>query len=670
MKQDNIKEFSGQEQLSEEEKQKLLDQLQKLEETEVPESLQPEAVVEKLQKQRRKRRSRQFLGLAAMLALVLGIGAFGMGQQQESDTTGAGDDTEKETLLAEESGKGKERKEQVGNFKLAGSYEELCAAVQSAASRKNFLEGEMFYALTSGTDDAVMETAEESQDYSTTNLQVEGVDEGDIVKNDGDYLYICTEQQVHIVDIRQDNMVKVATIRPEMKGGDRISEIFVEKDRLIIILNIARQETSNKETSNVDSDFAMYDICYMYDPYSETKVLTYDITNRNKPEFLGTISQDGGYKTARKVGDYLYLFTEDTPQAEDPIPVFNQEKATCDCIYYQKGADHRLMVSSMNVENPSAFVDHLVLMDHYGNVYVSNSAIYVYGYEYWEGEKDPGEDWRNTEGYTGITKFSFQDGMLNAESSAKVRGDITDTFAISEKEGKLRVLTTEWKEQSENRLYVFDEQLERIGYLSELAVGEEIYSARYIGDMAYFITYHNTDPLFVVDLSDMTDPKVLGHVKITGFSDYLHPYGDGLLLGIGYETGENGGSWQGVKLVMFDVTDPTQPRVIDSTLVGADYSPATYDYKCVLADSEKNLIGFSGYDNQNGGGRYYLYSWEKDHFSLKMKEVTAQNTLELNRSMYAKDRLFLCMNSDLTVMVRSFDLTNDCETVDRLTINQ
>ena len=668
MKQGNIEEFMGQKYLSEEEKQKLLDQLKGLEETEVPESLQPEAVVGKLQKQRKMRRVKQFAGLAAMLVLGLGIGAFGLGQQQDSDITEAGDDTGKETLLAEESGNGKERKEQVGNFKLAGSYEELYAAIQSTDSRKDFLEGEMSYTLTSGTDDAAMEVMEESQDYSTTNLQVEGVDEGDIVKNDGEYLYICAEQQVYIVDIRQEDMEKVATIRPEMKGGDRITEIFVEKDRLIIILNIAREETSYEDSDSVT--YGTYDVCYMYDPYSETKVLTYDITNRGKPELLGTISQDGGYKTARKVGDYLYLFTEDTPRAEDPIPLFNREKATCDSIYYQKEADHRLMVASMNVENPGTFVDYLVLMDHYGNVYVSNSAIYVYGYEYWEDEKDSGEDWRNTEGYTGITKFSFKDGMLSAESSAKVRGDITDTFAISEREGILRVLTTEWKEKSENRLYVFDEQLERIGYLSELAVGEEIYSARYIGDMAYFITYHNTDPLFVVDLSDVTDPKLLGHVEITGFSDYLHPYGEGLLLGIGYETGENGGDWQGVKLVMFDVTDPAQPKVLDSVLVGADYSPAIYNYKCVLADSEKNLIGFSGYDSRKDGPMFYLYSWEGDHFSLKMKEKTVENGQEPDRSMYANDRLYLCLRSNLTTMVRSFDLKNGCEIIDRLTINQ
>ena len=137
MKQGNIEQFMGQKYLSEEEKQKLLDQLKGLEETEVPESLQPEAVVGKLQKQRKMRRVKQFAGLAAMLVLGLGIGAFDLGQQQDSDITEAGGDTGKETLLAEESGNGKERKEQVGNFKLAGSYEELCAAIQSTDSRKD-----------------------------------------------------------------------------------------------------------------------------------------------------------------------------------------------------------------------------------------------------------------------------------------------------------------------------------------------------------------------------------------------------------------------------------------------------------------------------------------------------------------------------------------------------
>ena len=136
---------------------------------------------------------------------------------------------------------------------------------------------------------------------------------------------------------------------------------------------------------------------------------------------------------------------------------------------------------------------------------------------------------------------------------------------------------------STNRLYTFDENLKQAGILDHIAEGEEIYAARYLGDTVYFITYRNTDPLFAVDLSDLSNPKLLGELKITGFSEYLHFWEDDKLLGIGFETDPDTGRTKGLKLVMFDISDPVNLKAVDSLTINNCYhSPALYNYKCKI----------------------------------------------------------------------------------------
>jgi uncharacterized secreted protein with C-terminal beta-propeller domain len=217
------------------------------------------------------------------------------------------------------------------------------------------------------------------------------------------------------------------------------------------------------------------------------------------------------------------------------------------------------------------------------------------------------------------------------------------------------VLTTDWtKEESENRLYLLDENLKRKGLLKDLAAGEEIYAARYIGDIAYFITYHNTDPLFAVDISDPADPKLLGQVEMTGFSDYLHPFGENLLLGIGYETDPETSEQQGVKLTMFDISDPLNLKIVDSVIMEGDYCAAASNYKCALVDVKKNLIGFEVVDyGESIKQNYVVYSWNNNHFSRKMqKDLEEKYSEDEIRGLYAGSRFYLIYGKE----IHSFDM--------------
>ena len=148
---------------------------------------------------------------------------------------------------------------------------------------------------------------------------------------------------------------------------------------------------------------------------------------------------------------------------------------------------------------------------------------------------------------------------------------------ISQEEDSVQ--TTE-KTVTTNTLYVLDDKLKELSRIEELAPDESIYSARFIGNTGYFVTFRQMDPLFSVDLSDPKKPEILGALKIPGFSEYLHPYGDGLLLGIGMDTDPTGMTTNGVKLSMFDVSDPKDVREIQKYVIEGAYSTdAAYNYK-------------------------------------------------------------------------------------------
>ena len=193
----------------------------------------------------------------------------------------------------------------------------------------------------------------------------------------------------------------------------------------------------------------------------------------------------------------------------------------------------------------------------------------------------------------------------------------------------------------DNSVYVLDKNLEVIGSIEGLAEDERVYSARFMGDTGYFVTFRQMDPLFSVDLSDPKKPKILGALKIPGFSEYLHFYGEDRLLGIGMNVDEKAQSTDGVKLTMFDISDKADVKEADTYVLGNVYSTdVSYDYKAALVDQERNLIGFAGYTQ--GGQHYYLFSYDDSSgFACNMDEEINGNGAQGARGVYIKEVLYV-----------------------------
>ena len=224
------------------------------------------------------------------------------------------------------------------------------------------------------------------------------------------------------------------------------------------------------------------------------------------------------------------------------------------------------------------------------------------------------------------------------------------------------------QEPWENRVYVLDENMEVAGKLTGLAKGEQIYAARFAGEIGYFVTYRNTDPLFTVDFSDPQNPKVIGELEVTGFSEYLHFWSDSRLLGIGYETDPQNGEIIGVKLSMFDISDPAKVKEeAKLVLKGTAHCEGMYDYKAVLADQKKNLIAFTTEKYQNGYQKnYHVYAYKNGKFTERVERTLAagQNGYDSRRwrSVYVKDRLYLVSEKKVIV----YDLSDNWKEIGKL----
>ena len=495
-------------------------------------------------------------------------------------------------------------------------------------------------------------------DYSTTNLQVEGVDEGDIVKTDGNYIYVIRHNRmIRIIKIDGANMKEVAMVEIDNPNGeDTISEIYLANGKLSVIAS--GYGNGLRQTDQ--------DTFYM-DYRSLTSVYTYDISKPESPKLIGKISQDGDYNTSRKVGDYIYLFTSFYPKYMGSLERNSSENGYVDMVPYvgEKMVEPAniylpieprncsyMVMSSVNLAKPDETVDRKAILEDAGNFYVTTKNIYVrkenWNYSGWDS--------------TSIAKFSFKDGVIKGESAGIVPGRITDTFAINEHKDTLRVLTTAsdggW-ENEENIVSVFDDKMNAIGQIRGLAKGETIYSARFLGEMGYFVTYRNVDPLFAVDFSDPHNPKILGELKITGFSEYLHFYGKDKLLGIGWETDPETGQRLGMKLSMFDISNPTNLKEVDKMVVqNVDSFPGEYDYKALTISPQKNIIGLvtSWWSEQNSGNTYMVFSYEEGRgFKNQLAYSFAPDNqweYERARGLYV-DSIFYVVASD---NVYAFDM--------------
>ena len=526
---------------------------------------------------------------------------------------------------------------------------------------------------------------EGSGDYGKTNQQEENVEEADIIKNDGRYLY-----QV----IRQDRNFKYAVQIADTKDGlkevakigdfdNEINNIYLWNDTLVVIesgwVNDVAEEAESGNPLNAIKGF-VEDIFSgdQESGYRETaysKIHVYNIKDRANPEEYHVFTVKGNYQDSRISDGYLYFFSVCNafkPRLEKDyqayIPEIDGEILSPDKIYLPDDTDTAsyLVMASINMEQPDKFTDTTAVVTAADKFYVSQSNIYITDNRY----VDAGAKGVDTD-RTRIYRYSYQDGKMKREAEGTVKGTLRDDMAMNEYKGYLRMVATveqqnitEVKDditgevigydslefETYNNLYVLDEDLKIAGKIENLAEDELVYSARFMGEAGYFVTFRQTDPLFSVDLSNPKKPKILGELKISGFSEYLHFYSENLLLGIGMEADEDTGSVEGMKLSMFDISNPSDVKEQSKLhLPDYDYADALYNYKAVLIDTDKNLFGFhaQGYHEDDYKYDYLLFTFEDGKFKEIMNIDCSDSDLFSGqvRGTYIGDRFYLmCTN--------------------------
>lgn len=699
--------------------QEILTQLRKAaEEIEIPEALKPEQIEKQLQKQKAKQQQenqhlepkkskkiipwRRLGSMVAVLALVVCSGIYitvtrvdknsGTGQtdsiamtdtQQtvgEADETGDVDVTALGTMYHPASDYKEVYQTLLKGYQQNWIEEETSAETSTAASGA-MNSGSDIYDYSDGAEygsadvDLLEGSKEGGKDYSTTNLQMEGVDESDIAKIDGSYIYTVEDKYIVITDIRDGKLEEVTRFLPKDCGAaDRVMEIYVDGDQLILVVqgyetslgesSKAGSDKENSDKESSDEEIAVSDasedsaFCYKMNGKSTTQIQVYSIVDRRNPEFEGRLIQDGYYNTSRKIGDVVYLFTQYHMTSDvvgyvekeytSVIPKVNGEKVAAGEIYLpESSGESGILVSSLDVNKPDKVLDSKLVISGYAQTYISKDALYLYEEDY-DGAM-----------ITNIAKFALDEGRISGVAATAVRGYVRDTFAINASDGYLRVLTTDYSTEDEvNALYILDENLKLTGQLTGIAPGEEIYAARFMGNTGYFVTYRNTDPLFTVDLSDPAKPEIIGELKVTGFSEYLHFWDDTHLLGIGYESDEKTGNIENIKISMFNIENPGEvTEEAKLVLKDVDYSEALYDYKSVIISKDKNLIGLVCEDYSGSGIKqtYQIYSYENGAFK-KQAEIPGINGVNYEnvRGMYSGNVFYLWINDNIT----SYDMTD------------
>lgn len=634
------------------------------EDVKVPESLEPKAIEKMLEKKNAEKKKKQrwkYRGAAAAAACVClavgvaaGTGIFS-GKTTGKDTVA---DTGKEK--GEPSGQTGSEEQEAGQIAFAKDYEEIYACIEAQNKEWNKESNDTTESSVKYEGRAMEEIAEsadtggktasgvENGSYSETNVREDGVGEADRVKTDGKNLYILSANKVKIVGITESEMNPSAEI--ELPEDCYISELYIEDDRLAVMYTRTEYEDGEDGIGATWKDYTCADV--------------YDVSDAKNPKKTGTVSQSGYYNTMRAKDGYVYMLSEfyaDMAAARNDVtayvPSVQEKTVAAKDIYLpeNKMGSSYTVISSFKLDDPENKIDSKAVFGDTGICYVSQENIYIAEtwYGIYEGETDE----------TSIRKVSYSEGKLEGTAQTKIKGYLNDSFAIDEYKGKLRIVATVTELQKDdtfgmpfveveseeatgmtNSLYVLDEKLQIIGEISDLAPDERVYSSRFMGDIGYFVTFRQVDPLFSVDLSDPKNPKILGELKIPGFSEYLHPYGDGMLLGIGMNVDEEGVTTDGVKLSMFDISNPADVKEMINYVIKDTYSTdVAYNYKAAFIDVEKNLFGFTAYGDKTD---YCIFRYDAESGFEEVFRRNLSGSYDA-RGLYVGDTFYLITGSTI-----------------------
>lgn len=472
-----------------------------------------------------------------------------------------------------------------------------------------------------------------------TNTQVAGIDESDVVKSDGHSLFIAAGNEVVIASAAGTGSQELARIDTSDDDGTvqgPVADLMLHGSTLVVLVT-----QYSPDVSAVPRGAPVTSVPLVA---TQTRALLYDVSDPAAPKELTSLGQSGAFTTARLDGDVLYLVTQYDLADGDSVDPDRPETFVPNL--FQRGrqapigvADTWLLpapegprytvVSSIDLRTGER-IDSQAALGGTQHVYLSGANLYLASSEY-PASPQPLADYKlnsptdlsNVMQTTNLARISLADGQLEAAAEASVPGGLLNQFALDEHEGNLRVAVTMEGTTASGAwgrypaLFVLDGSLTVVGSLPQLAVDESIQSVRFAGDLAYVVSFRQIDPLFAIDLSEPTAPKVLSELKIPGFSTYLHPWGEGRLLGLGMDASEQG-AVSGLKLSMFDVSDPTAVTEETTLKVDAATAEALSNHKAVLVDMGAGLIGFSATRFDSTGeatNRYLVYRYADGTFS-------------------------------------------------------
>ena len=493
------------------------------------------------------------------------------------------------------------------------SYDELIKLLESKKEYYDVVARELgdMKTATSMQDVAYSEKASEVADYSSTNQQVEGVDEADRIKVDGRYIYSCMENGVAIVDTK-DKMTQIASIKCCLGewASYNIKKIFLHEDYLVVLM---QGRETGKEQSIYDVNGKVF-----------TAVQIYNVANKNNPVLSRFFKVEGFLNGIRMINGQIYMITESRIGAylnkksigEGILPKYcdsvvdsamNEIPAKGIKYFDWSNYDSFSVMTTFNVKDKEA-AKFTTLLDKSQCMYMNEGSLYLVNSIYTMAYGNAMEKGR----YSYIVKYAINKDEIKFSACNRVPGSILNQFSMDENKGYFRIATNKNFEQG-NNVYILDSQLRQAGKIEGLAKGESIYSVRFDGDRGYVVTFEQVDPLFVLDLSNVKEPKVLGQLKIPGFSQYLHPIGENLVVGIGRATVENisrdeeGNEYvsgimpTGIKLSLFDVKDPKTPKEINHIVIGDSLSyesaesPALEDHTSIMVDPKRQVLAIPVY---------------------------------------------------------------------------
>jgi len=523
----------------------------------------------------------------------------------------------------------------VDEFESLRSFERPLMAVEDMARPES-----------AGDSDASAQISAPSE-FSNTNVQVDGVDEADIIKTDGRYIYQVNRDNMYggtsrlvIVDaVPGSDMEIVSTI--DFPSGFNPQDIYVADGKLVVVGHDSTDFTILEDPVSFDRDSTLRTISPDTDrseqrimPESEIMIMpepigvgsvrvhVYGLSNIEEPSLIRDTAVEGRAVSTRRIGDILYVISSspmivpsahrqeaekwfgsssdlpeiitpgimDSATGEEP---FRIDYADVQYARGEVGASY-ITVAGISISDPGEPASVTSVLGSAENVFSTENNMYVSFTQY--SSLGANES-------TKIYRFALDNGEIEHTGVGNVAGRLLNQFSMDEYEDNLRVVTTEgnW-EQSENHLFVLGDKMQVIGSLKGFGSTESVFSARFIGDRAYVVTFRQTDPFFVIDVGDPTDPTILGELKIPGFSNYLHPYDENHVIGFGKDATESG-SQRGMKMAMFDVTDVENPKEVAKEIIGdsGTHSPLLDNHRALLFDRERELLVFPVTVNNNSG---------------------------------------------------------------------